>query len=273
MESINPAFTSIPEVLELKEQGYLDELTTAIDDAYTSNYKTEMESQRSNVSAWNLSPDMTVEQLEAVTQEYLDKNKEDIRIDSMEFRQMVKEMFFGDSYPLARMVKEDPEFGAPYLYMCIYYYENFNESSGDFKGDVSEPLKLETMAKTLNQMFEEDFNRNFRETTTMEILHEVKNKYLAKAGPENPLNGNSIQTYARKWAETNNTNEYVTQPSDCTNFASQALFYGGLAKTFYESDKTANKYVDTTSRWFYFNNSSSSKYSASTSWVRGGRFV
>lgn len=150
LESINPAFTSIPEVLELKKQGYLDELTTAIEEAYASNYKAEMESQRSNLSAWNLSPEMTVEQLEAVTQEYLDKHKEGMRIDSMEFRQMAKEMFFGDSYPLAGMVKEDPEFGAPYLYMCIYYYENFNESSGDFEGDVSKPLKSETMAKTLN---------------------------------------------------------------------------------------------------------------------------
>jgi len=230
LESINPAYTSIPEVLELKEKGYLDELTAAIDDAYASTYKTEMESQFSNLSAWSLTPEMTVAWLAEITQEYLDKNKDGIRIDRIEFQHMVKEMFYGDSYPLAKMAKDDPEFGAPYLYICIYYYENFDVNLGDFKGDVSKPLKSETMTKTLEQMFEEDFDRNFRETTTMEIFHKIKEKYLAKAAPENPLDGKKIQLY--------NTKEYVTQSADCTNFASQTLFYGGLAKTFYESDKT-----------------------------------
>jgi len=43
-------------------------------------------------------------------------------------------------------------------------------------------------------MFEEDFDRNFRETTTMEIFHKIKEKYLAKAAPENPLDGEKTDT-------------------------------------------------------------------------------
>ena len=34
------------------------------------------------------------------------------------------------------------------------------------------------------------------------------------------------------------------------------------------TDKTANKYVSTTDRWFYYSNNSNSGYSTSTTWVR-----
>lgn len=110
------------------------------------------------------------------------------------------------------------------------------------------------------------FNVNL--LTTLSFEAKVTKNSLAKAGPAHPLSGSAIQTYAQTWAESFNT-AYVTQPSDCTNFASQCLYAGGLDMEHNNaSDKTANGYVDTTSRWFYFNNSSTKKYSASTSWVR-----
>lgn len=268
LENINPVFTTIPEVLELKEQGLLDDLTDAIDEAYATNYASEKDNYLATLEGWDLTPEMTVSELADIAQVYLDNNYNQMQIESVEFQQLIKKMFLGDGYPLAKMAEDDPEFGALYLYMCVYYDKNFNEATVDYINDATQPLASETMGKTLFQVFEEDFNRNFQETTTMEILHEVETNSLTRSGPENPLNGSSIQSYAQTWANSYNTAEYVTQDSDCTNFASQCLYAGGLAKTYQTSDKTANGYVDTTSRWFYFNNSSSSKYSASTSWVR-----
>lgn len=268
LENINPVFTTIPEVLKLKEQGLLDDLTAAIDEAYATNYASEMDNYLATLEGWDLTPEMTVSELADIAQVYLDNNYNQMQIESVEFQQLIKKMFLGDGYPLAKMAEDDPEFGTLYLYMCVYYDENFNEATADYINDATQPLTSETMGKTLFQVFEEDFNRNFQETTTMEILHEVEKNSLTRSGPENPLNGSSIQSYAKTWANSYNTAEYVTQGSDCTNFASQCLYAGGLAKTYQTSDKTADGYVDTTSRWFYFNDSSSSKYSASTSWVR-----
>lgn len=269
LEEMNPAFTTIPEVLELKKQGRLGELIAAINEEYASRYALEMRDYAEKLAGWGLEPEMTVAALADIAQSYLHENYDGIQIASVEFQNLVKEMFQGDSYPLAKMAKEDAEFGALYLYMCIYYDENINDETGKFVNNAAQPLANTTMKKTLNQVFESDFDRNFQETATMEVLHEVTKNSLTKAGPANPLNGSSIQAYAQKWANSYNTNSYVTQDSDCTNFASQCLYAGGLAMEHNNaSDKTANGYVDTTARWFYFNNSSTKKYSASTSWVR-----
>ena len=269
LEEMNPAFTTIPEVLELKKQGRLGELTAAIKEEYASRYALEMQDYAETLAEWGLELDMTVGELAAIAQSYLNENYDGIQITSAEFQALVKEMFQGDSYPLAKMAKEDADFGALYLYMCIYYDENIDDETGNFVNNATQPLANTTMEKTLNQVFEGDFDRNFQETATMEVLHKVTKNSLAKAGPANPLNGNAIQTYAQTWANSFNTDAYVTQSSDCTNFASQCLYAGGLAMEHNNgSDKTANGYVETTSRWFYFNNSTSKKYSASTSWVR-----
>lgn len=268
LEEMNPAFTTIPEVLELKKQGRLGELTAAIEEEYASRYALEMQDYAETLNGWGLELEMTVGALADIAQIHLNENYNGIQIASAEFQNLVKEMFQGDSYPLAKMAEEDAEFGALYLYMCIYYDENINENTGNFVNNATQPLANTTMEKTLDEVFESDFNRNFQETATMEVLHEVTKNNLVKAGPANPLNGSAIQAYAQKWANSFNTDAYVTQSSDCTNFASQCLYAGGLGMEYNTSDKTANGYVDTTSRWFYFNNTSSSKYSASTSWVR-----
>lgn len=269
LEEMNPAFTTIPEVLELKKQGRLGELTAAIEEEYASRYALEMQDYAETLNGWGLDLEMTVAELADMAQNYLSENYDGIQIASADFQNLVKEMFQGDSYPLAKMAKEDADFGALYLYMCIYYDENINDETGNFANNATQPLANTTMEKTLNQVFEGDFDRNFQETATMEVLHEVTKNSLTKGGPANPMNGSSIQAYAQKWANSFNTNAYVTQESDCTNFASQCLYAGGLAMEHNNaSDKTANGYVDTTARWFYFNNSSTKKYSASTSWVR-----
>lgn len=266
LDSINPDFINIPEVLELKEAGYLDELSAEMDNAYKTEYQKEMDDKLAMLEYWNLTPETTVSQLKEYAQKCLNEKYDGIQIDSIEFQNLVEEMFYGDSYPLSKMANDDPSFGPLYLYMCIYYDENYNEKS---ETNLSRSAKSGDINKTLNEIIEDDVNRNFQQSTSMQVLQDVEEKYLATRAPQNPLNGVLIQTYARMYAESYNTDNYVTQPSDCTNFASQALFYGKLPKTYYpSSDESANGYVDTTERWFYFNNSSTSKYSASTSWVR-----
>lgn len=83
------------------------------------------------------------------------------------------------------------------------------------------------------------------------------------------LNGQVIESYARTWAlSRNDYYRWYDVNNDCTNFASQALYNGGLHMTYYTSDESADGVVNTTARWFYFQNSSKSTYSISTSFIR-----
>ena len=173
LEEINPVLTTMPAVLELKKQGRLRELTAAIEDEYASRYASELEDYTASIESWGLSLDMTVGELADIAQNRLDKEYDGIRIESAEFQNLVKELLQGDAYPLTRMAEETPDFGALYLYMCIYYDENISEETGDFTNSPEQPLQSTTMEKTLKEMFKADFDRNFRETSTIEVVQRV----------------------------------------------------------------------------------------------------
>lgn len=108
---------------------------------------------------WGLTPEMTVSQLKEFAQKYLNEHYSGIQVDSVEFHRLVTKMFNGDTYPLTQMVKDDPAFGPLYLYMCIYYDENYNE---DYDENLENPLlhsaKLNNLDKTLKQVIEDDVN-------------------------------------------------------------------------------------------------------------------
>ena len=186
LDNINPDFTNNLDVLELKEAGLLDELVTEMDVAYKTEYKKEIEDKFTMLEEWNLTPEMTVSQLKESAQEYLNKHYNSIQVDSVEFQNLVKEMFNGDSYPLAQMAKDDPAFGPLYLYMCIYYDENYDEN---LETPLLYSVKLNSLDRTLKQVIEDDVNRNFRESTSVEVLQDIKKKYLGVRAPENPLDG------------------------------------------------------------------------------------
>lgn len=119
-----------------------------------SNENTSVE--QTLLEDWGLTPEMTVSQLKEFAQEYLNEHYSGIQVDSVEFHRLVTKMFNGDSYPLTQMVKDDPAFGPLYLYMCIYYDENYDESLGN-------PLysaKLNNLDKTLKQVIEDDIKVN-----------------------------------------------------------------------------------------------------------------
>ena len=173
LEEINPALTTMPAVLELKKQGRLGELTEAIEEEYASRYASELENFTAYIESWGLRLDMTVGELTNAAQNRLDEKYNGIQIESAEFQNLVKEMLQGDAYPLMRMAEEDPDFGALYLYMCIYYDENISEETGNFTNSPEQPLQSAIMEKTLEEMFKADFDRNFRETATIEVVQRV----------------------------------------------------------------------------------------------------
>ncbi|MDO5152401.1 MAG: hypothetical protein Q4D50_03470 [Eubacteriales bacterium] len=181
LNEINPSFITMPEVLELKEQGRLEELTDAIEEEYEKRYAAEADGYARKLENWGLKPDMTVTELSNLTQDYLNENYNGIQINSMDFQQLVKKMFQGDSFPLTKMAEDDPAFGAAYLYMCIYYDENIDENTGTFINKADKPLGHHTEEKTLHQIFEEDFDRNFQESVTMEVLHRMSAARAAKS--------------------------------------------------------------------------------------------
>lgn len=104
---------------------------------------------------WGLTPEMTVSQLKESAQEYLNEHYSGIQVDSVEFHRLVTKMFNGDTYPLAQMVKDDPAFGPLYLYMCIYYDENYDEN---LENPLLYSAKLNKLDKTLKQVIEDDVN-------------------------------------------------------------------------------------------------------------------
>lgn len=174
LEKINPVLTTMPAVLEMKKQGRLGELTEAIEDEHVSRYASELEDYTASIESWGLSLDMTVGELTDVAQNCLDKEYDGIQIESAEFQNLVKEMLQGDAYPLTRMAEEDPDFGALYLYMCIYFDENISEETGNFTNSPEQPLQSTTMEKTLEEMFKADFDRNFRETASIEVVQRLQ---------------------------------------------------------------------------------------------------
>ena len=181
LEDINPDFTNL-DVLALKEAGLLDKLVTEMDVTYKTEYKREMEDKFTMLEDWSLTPEMTVSQLKESAQEYLNEHYGGIQVDSVDFQNLVTEMFNGDSYPLAQMVKDDSAFGPLYLYMCIYYDENYNE---DYDENLENPLlhsaQLNNLDKTLKQVIEDDINRNFQKTTLVEVLQDIKEKIFRSA--------------------------------------------------------------------------------------------
>lgn len=181
LEDINPDFTNL-DVLALKEAGLLDKLVTEMDVTNKTEYKREMEDKFTMLEDWSLTPEMTVSQLKESAQEYLNEHYGGIQVDSVGFQNLVTEMFNGDSYPLAQMVKDDPAFGPLYLYMCIYYDENYNE---DYDENLENPLlhsaQLNNLDKTLKQVIEDDINRNFQKTTLVEVLQDIKEKIFRSA--------------------------------------------------------------------------------------------
>lgn len=268
--SIDESLCNNSSVIALKKAGKLDGFIKEIQAQYKMQEREDMSDRSQQLKVWRINPTDTLYNLETLAQCYLDKYYDGIKIGSSSFYDMVKTYFYGDSNGIVRRAENDAQFGSLYVYMCLYY-NNIILGKTTSKND-SKLFDDTYYEKTLQQFISEDFNLNFKDTQIPIILREYLKSVGVKNSPPWPtLNGYSVQWYARQYSQTdagNTTDYFYISGGDCTNFVSQALFYGGLYKTYYTSDTTANGYVETEERWFYFNNNTSAGHSVSTSWVR-----
>lgn len=251
---INPELMDSENLKELQKEGKVNEYIERVNEEYSKQLKEEEELQEEEFKKWGISRDTTIAELAELTQKYLDDNQPGITVNDNEFINLVNKMFVGDEYPIEKMAEENPEFGPAYLYMNVV----FNDLETNQKREKNE---------TIGDILKTDFDEDFRTSETVEILND-----FLKVKASGSVDGAKVQSYAEAHAGTSNNypynTGYVTQSRDCTNFASQALYAGGLGMISNSADKTADKYVSTTDRWFYYNNNSNSGYSMSTSWVR-----
>lgn len=258
-------------IQKLKSIGELDGLIEELKQNYESGRKQDLKDRLRLLSLWELSLNDTLSDIREKASVYLNKYVPGVVIGTLSFDKYVTDAFYGDTGRLYARSEEDPEFGALYLYMCLHHEKL--QGNGAYTDMVLKPADGQNSDDiTLSQIIEADYRYNFAETTVPSILREYLNTRQLTFNPPWPaLNGDNVQWYARQYSQTDagNTAEYpYFSGADCTNFVSQALFYGGLYKTYITSDQTANGFVETTARWFYFSNSSATGYSMATCWSR-----
>jgi len=254
------------QIIKLKELGLLNEF---IDYLY-ANYSKHKE--ENNIDAvlmlnnWDLSLDTTTGTLKRKAQKYVEKNF-NFSIDSTEFKEFMINYFRDEANGGYSYALNNKDFGALYLYMCLAYELEINSN---YAVELTSQCSLEKWS--LEKLFNFDYEYNFKETQIPMLLYQyIENnaKSISSAWPD--LNGTNIMNYARTYALSYNPYYFYISNDDggdCTNFASQALYNGGLPMTYITSDTTSNGYVNTQARWFCFPNSTSFGYGVSTSWVR-----
>lgn len=265
LDLIMPVFEMEPKNLEIiADDKQLDSFISDV----KGNMEKEVEKYSNDiieeVRGYGINDTDTVEDIREKAEVGLRNIDSNIEIDSPEFEKIVHKYIDSDEYPVERMAQEDPDFGALYIYMCIYdtYIINDDKSTVVDYGTYSSLDDIESLR--ISEIAENDGMESY---INVDVPQLVKAYTSTKSTAWPKLNGNKIHSYARTYALNNNPS-YVTQTADCTNFVSQALFYGGLKKTFYTSEKNKNGVVETDKRWFYFNNNSRSKYAVSSSWIR-----
>lgn len=217
------------------------------------------------ITDWNIQPQDTVSEVAKMAQQCLNNRFEGIKIGSTAFENLI-DKWIGTDAGIEKMVQDDPTLGPLYVFMCIYdAYVLEDDASLKTYSTVPDISNIADM--TMEEIAYADGEENFVDTNVTQTLNQYAQVYAASsAWPK--MNGGLIQTFAQNWALGYNSN-FITldKDSDCTNFASQALYNGLLPMTFTTSDKNAQGVVDTKTRWFHFK-TNSSKYSISTSWIR-----
>lgn len=254
------------EIEILKSNGvfddFLDEVNVKMEKYISENTDDIFEETKK----WDIYPESTVFEIKERAQDYLNKHFDGIEIGSDEFDAMVHAYLDNEDMGTSALVNENPDFGPLYLYMCIYsmYVLDKDNTTVECYGAYQDDTDIENLA--MSDIAYTDGKENFIDTVTPQILSQYVQTYSTTSTAWPKMNGTKIQTYAQTYAKSYNTN-YIGMDADCTNFASQALFYGSLPMTYTSSDKTTYGYIETTTRWFHFK-TNASKYSISTSWIR-----
>ena len=269
IESLNKYDTKLAEnesIILLKEHNYLDNFLKRLDFELSKKISNELPEKLDQLRQWGLNPNDNLRYLEKLVQLYLDNNKIEISIGSTDFDALVNKYLSDESSSIVFDAKKNSLIGQVYLYMCIY--NNMHNSTST---DINDPVFSDKYyEKTLEEICRDDIILDFSSSDINGILRNYIEEVSLNFSPPQPaLNGQAIESYARTWALSRNTYyKWYDVNNDCTDFASQALYYGGLYKTYVSSDQSANGVVSTSTRWFYFNNGSQSGYSVSTSFIR-----
>ncbi len=257
------------QIIYLKKCDKLDDFINHLYSEYNNQKNDNLSEITKLLRFWNLSPNDNMETIKCLAAKVLNE-RFNIDIDSKDFISFVKAHLLDEKSGIVSVAEKDAEFGPLYLYMCIYY-EILTES--DYATKLLMHYKYDTI--TLSQLFDFDFNYNFSDTQIPILLYNyIENNAKAASTAWPSLYGYVIQQYAETWSNENNSTYhnpnyiFISDGGDCTNFASQCLYAGGLPMTSYVGEENNNGYVDTDTRWFYFSNNTSSGYSIATSWVR-----
>lgn len=249
----------------LKNKGVFDKYLDESSDEMKQYISSNSEEIFNQLIQWDISPDCKVSDIEREAQEYLNKYFDGIKIGSNKFNDMVHKYIDNEDMGSRALADKNHEFASLYLYMCIYDAYVLDEEETLVQNYSLYDSKSDIKNLSLQDVVYDDSQENFVDTVVPQIL----NRYVQTVSTDSAwpkMNGSRIQSYAQTYATSYNTN-YIEMNSDCTNFASQALFYGLLPMTYTSNDKKTNGYIETTSRWFHFK-TSASKYSISTSWIR-----
>lgn len=252
-------------VQALEEKGVLDDYLNDIQAQMRVVTQENANDILSTIADWNIQPQDTVSEVAEMAQQCLNNQFGGIKIGSTAFENLI-DKWIGTDAGIEKMVQDDPTLGPLYVFMCIYdAYVLEDDSVLKTYSTVQDISNIANM--TMEEIAYTDGEENFVNTNVTQTLNQYAQVYAASsAWPK--MNGNKIQVFAQNWALGYNSS-FITldKNSDCTNFASQALYNGLLPMTYTTSDKNANGIVNTKARWFHFK-TSSSKYSISTSWIR-----
>lgn len=262
-----------PEVMCLKEQGYLDDFIIYLSEEYNNQLRLNYNESIVQLKEWGLSENMTISELKTRAQKCLNMNYNGILIGSNDFDLLVKSYLYDESNQIVKKANENSAFAALYVYMCIYneYFLRVNTLTNN---NFIDRKQLDVDSYILSDVIMNDVTLEMKNSYVpilVETFMEENNLEVKEELVLPKLNSAMIQAYALLYSasEQGNTEEYHhIDGGDCTNFVSQCLRFAKMPFYAKESDKHGNGYIQTDERWFYYKNSSATGYSVSTSWIR-----
>lgn len=280
LNAISPELAENEVIIKLKEADVLTNFINEIEIAYATEKSDSLKYGQQQLQEWGISLNDEVKDIYLLARECLDSYYDGLDITSKVFHDFAFENYNNGFLELYSKANENIYFASLYVYISIYC-QNVNEDVYD------DTMTLKLSSYDINSLDEVLINEDFLKMSMEDVLIDdftsdfinkdvnIKLKEyevsISKASYDYfpQLDGLAIEYYAETFGKDPNTSScHYIENGNCTNFVSQALFFGGLPTQKISSDSSQNGYVDTTDRWFYYINDSESGFSCSTSWVR-----
>ncbi len=180
-ETLNVISNSIKycedELQEFKKKEVLDDFLNEIDSDMKQEVEKDTQATLDEVGEWNIYPQDTVLSIRLKAQQYLDNNFNGIQIGSQEFENLIYQYVESDTMESQKKIDENLEFGALYLYMCIYntYILNNQGSTVEAYSTYTNPEDIDNMS--FSEIAYDDSKENFIDTKVPKILKEYIDTY------------------------------------------------------------------------------------------------